>query len=71
MPEDYGGVSDFVTYRSLVANAPTTMAFGFHDIWRPPTRYIDTRKRAKSVMISIAPMASQRVDYTGRTVSLE
>jgi len=56
----------FVTYRSLVANAPTTTAFGFHDIWRSPTRYIDTRKRAKSVVISMAPMASQRVDYTGR-----
>jgi hypothetical protein len=38
------------------------MAFGFHDIWRSPTRYIDTRKRAKSVTMSIAPMASQRVD---------
>ena len=52
-----------------MANAPTTMAFGFHDIWRSPTRYIDTRKRAKSVTMSIAPMASQRVDYTGRNVS--
>jgi hypothetical protein len=47
------------------------MTFGFHDIWRPPTRYIDTRKRAKSVMISIVPMASQRADYTGRNVSPE
>jgi hypothetical protein len=70
MRVDCGG-GRFVTYRSLVANAPTTMAFGFHGIWRSPTRYIDTRKRAKSVMMSIEPMASQRVDYTERNVSLE
>ena len=48
------------TYRSRVPNAATTTALGCQDIWRSLTRKTETRKRAKSVMMSIAPMASQR-----------
>ena len=58
-------------YRRRVPKAATTPALGCQDMCRSLTRKMDMRKRLKSVVTSIAPMAFQRWNCVRKIPSVQ